>query len=473
MRCGAPRREARSRHTAGSVRLSATLLPVVRESSALAVLDARLDAKVVKVVSDTADDDSCLRRLDTQFAGRALTELETATCKNCLRQSQHTRMRMMPNHHVDADGNLQGFFFECNSEDRASVLPVSAQMFSATAVYEVQSSAERAFNTDVLRLFSSADESQCLMQAVADELERDPTEPALFECIGEPDDGEDGVVPRKIEDHRAWAPSVPAKMGLYHSFSRSYANDKREHRLFIVVTGGLRQAAEQLNNLWLDCAASVSAREFVQAEETQWLRTATVRSLNRVAALIAQRFGLHVHTVVDHEDPRGERMALPSLVTRHHDMDIVDGRVRLTSSAALTDTVDSGVVLDLFSSEGTWVFMGPRNTTEFNVFGSMLAHRADAQAFPTRSVRFSALYPSAGLVNTVKVRASPCVIHSPAIAPEHFNEFMVPDEQFYRITEQLGFNRNDGILCLMPVICFVTDEPNQACATEEADEDDG
>ena len=57
MRCGAPRREARSRHTAGSVRLSATLLPVVRESSALAVLDARLDAKVVKVVSDTADDD--------------------------------------------------------------------------------------------------------------------------------------------------------------------------------------------------------------------------------------------------------------------------------------------------------------------------------------------------------------------------------------------------------------------------------
>jgi hypothetical protein len=468
----AGRREVRGRHTACAVRVPGTLLPVVRESSAVAPGAASGAAPAAApALEQPTEDDSCLRRLDEQFAGRPLSELETATCKNCLRQSKHTRMRMMPNHHVDADGNLQGFFFSCNTEDKASVLPMSAHMFSATAVYEVQCTAHRAFNVDVLQLASNADESRRLLQAVVDDLNSDPAEPALFDCIGEPDDDDDSVMLRRIQDHRAWAPAVPGKMGLYHSFSRSYANDRREHRLFIVVSGTLQQAAEQLNNLWLDCAASVSAREFVQAEETRWLRAATVRSLNRVAARVAERFGLHVHTVVDHEDPDGGRMALPSLVTRHHDMDVADGQVRLASSAVLTDTVDSGVVLDLFSTEGMWVFLGPRNTTEFNVFGSMLAHRPDAQAFPTRTVRFSALYPSASLVNTVKVRASDCVIHSQAIAPEHFNEFLVPDEQFYRITEQLGFNRNDGILCLMPVVCYVSDELHQACAREDSDED--
>ena len=36
--------------------------------------------------------------------------------------------------------------------------------------------------------------------------------------------------------------------------------------------------------------------------------------------------------------------------------------------------------------------------------------------------------------------------------------FLFPDEQFMRVVEQLGFNRNDGIISLMPLICYVHDE---------------
>lgn len=36
--------------------------------------------------------------------------------------------------------------------------------------------------------------------------------------------------------------------------------------------------------------------------------------------------------------------------------------------------------------------------------------------------------------------------------------FLFPDENFMRVSESLGFNRNDGILSLMPLMCYVHDE---------------
>jgi len=45
-------------------------------------------------------------------------------------------------------------------------------------------------------------------------------------------------------------------------------------------------------------------------------------------------------------------------------------------------------------------------------------------------------------------------------APERdgARSFMFPDERFMRTVEDLGFNRNDGILSLMPLVCYVADE---------------
>jgi len=412
-------------------------------------------------------DKQCMQRLDAQYCGRPLTEQELESCYNCLRHSQHTRLRIMPNHHVDDTGALQGFMFTCSTEDKASVLPIGPKMFQTTAVYEVKSSTDKSFNEDALKIISDMASSRESMQRVAEGLKND--HPALFDCIGESDVVEDSFAPIKIEDQRSWTESVPYKMGIYHTFSRSYSNDRREHKVFVVVSGTLIQAAEQLYNLWIDCGEEITSKEFVNSEEARWLKTATIRSLNRVAARIADQFGLKLHMVTDYEDPCKCRMALPSLVTRHNDMDYVNDQVRVSNSAALTDTLDSGVIFDVFGAEGYWIFLGPRNTTEFSLFGSMLAHRSDAQAFPTRTVRYNALYDSLGATSTVKVRAdsdSQIVIHEgleSALLGDSdctlYNEFMIPDERFYRITEMLGFNRNDGIMNLMPLVCYVNDEP--------------
>lgn len=414
------------------------------------------------------DDEQCMQRLDAQFAGHALTEQEREACRNCLRHSQHTRLRVMPNHHIDERGNLHGFLFTCSPEDMASVLPMNMQMFATTAVYEVKGERQSNFNADALRLVANLPASKQALRDVLAEIRADVCDEAQFDCIGEATEAFEGFAPTRIEDQRGWAESVPVKMGLYHAFSRSYANDQREHRLFIVVTGCLVKAAERLYNLWLDTGAHITCRAFVESEEVCWLRQATLRGLNRTAHRIAQRLELTVHSIVDIEDPRKGIMALPSLVTRHHDMDI-HGQVRLVSSCTLTDRLDSGVVFDLFSSEGLWVFLGPRNTTEYSVFGSMFAHRACAQAFPTRTVRYNALYASDGLPNTVRVRAEHTMdivlrddfqdCAQPKEQGVLYNDFMIPDERFYKITEQLGFNRNDGILNLMPIVCFTSDEP--------------
>lgn len=409
-----------------------------------------------------------MQRLDLQFCGRQPTEAELDACSNCLRMSKHTRMRLMPNHQLDEKGNLTGFLFTCNQEDKASILPMSDQMFSTTAVYEIKGHSTTNFHRDAMRIMSNIDESKRRMQALVTYMRSDTRCNALFDCIGEQNDLNEGYAVLKVEDQRAWADEIPGKMGVYHTFSRSYANDQREHRLFIVISGYLVQAAEQLQNLWLDCGNNITCKDFVMSEEVDWLRRATLRSLNRVAAKFAEVFSLNIHTVIDTEDPDRRRMALPSLVTRHNDID-VKYDVRLVNNACLTDKMDSGVIFDLFGAEGMWVFLGPRNTNEYGVFGSMFAHRAEAQAFPTRTVRYNKLFTANNQGTRVKVRAdrtSDVVVHDSlqnAVCNDQvlYNEYMIPDERFYRITENLGYNRNDGILNIMPIICYVTDEPLQ------------
>lgn len=409
-----------------------------------------------------------MQRLDLQFCGRAPTEAELDSCRNCLLSSKHTRLRLMPNHQLDERGNLTGFIFTCSNEDKASVLPLSEQMFSTTAVYEAKGHSTTNFHHDAMHIIAQTKDSNAKLLDIVAQLRATKRSHALVDCIGEQSDTSEGYAIHKVEDQRAWADAVPDKMGIYHTFSRSYANDQREHRLFIVVSGYLPQAAEQLHNLWLDCGDHISCHDFVASEEVDWLRRATLRSLNRVAAQIADRFKLNIHTVIDTEDPDRRRMALPSLVTRHHDIDCKHV-LRIVNNACLTDKMDSGVIFDLFSAEGMWVFLGPRNTNEYGVFGSMLAHRAEAQAFPTRTVRYNSTFTANNKNTRVRVRAdlnSEVVIHDSlqnALCNGQVlvNDFMIPDERFYRVTESLGHNRNDGILNLMPIICYVTDEPLQ------------
>ena len=143
-----------------------------------------------------------MQRLDLQFCGREPTEAELDACSNCLRMSKHTRLRLMPNHQLDDKGNLTGFVFTCNREDKASIIPMSEQMFSATAVYEVKGHSTTNFHRDAMRIMSNIDDSKQNLQDLVSQLRSSPYTHALVDCIGEQSDSSEGYTIHKVEDQR-------------------------------------------------------------------------------------------------------------------------------------------------------------------------------------------------------------------------------------------------------------------------------
>ena len=174
-----------------------------------------------------------MQRLDLQFFGRTPTEAELDACSNCLRMSKHTRVRLMPNHHLNEKGNLTGFIFTCSKEDKTAVLPMSEQMFSATAVYEVKCHSTANFHRDAMHIISHVQESRAHLLDLVAQMRSSDLSPALVDCICEQAEASEGYAIHKVVDQRAWADGVPGKMGIYHTFSCSYVNDQREHHLFI------------------------------------------------------------------------------------------------------------------------------------------------------------------------------------------------------------------------------------------------
>jgi len=73
-------------------------------------------------------------------------------------------------------------------------------------------------------------------------------------------------------------------------------------------------------------------------------------------------------------------------------------------------------------------------------------------AFPTRTIAYNVHYPVTTRTNVVSVKPQ----DTPEVVTTESQtlDFWLPDEQFQTYTETLGFNRNDGIVPLIPIICF-------------------
>lgn len=392
-------------------------------------------------------------RIDLRLAGRNMSAPEIEACRNSIRQSKHSKIQVLPNHALDNHGRIVGFCFECSDEDKASILPMHEHCFEMTAVYEVQRDT-RGFDPHALRIISNLTQSRQIIQDIADELCTKNMSPAMLDSMGAHTAADDPYSMMSIQDQKAWSESPPFKMGIYHTFTRAGLNSaERGHRTFVVVTGCLRHAAEELYNLWQDCGEHLTCRQFCEAQEVSWLRAATIRNLNRIAHCIAQRFALNVQEMIDIEDPTNTKlMAIPTLVSTHHDIECNAGRTRVVNSACLTERSGSGIIFDLFSSEGYWIYMGPTDHADYSLFGSMIAANDPYYAFPTRTVCYNVHYPVTTRTNVVTVD----IEQVPEVVAKNRQtlDYWLPDEQFQMHTENLGFNRNNGIVALIPIICY-------------------
>lgn len=378
-------------------------------------------------------------RVNTDTADRALNEQELEASRNVVNQSKHVTLQLLPNHHLGEDGCLRGFVMHSSAQDTANVLPLTADLFKCTCVYEMcASKSETVFDPDALRLVSDAEKTRATLRACMQSIQESSLEPATFDCIPETQRLHSSFALTNASDTRAWAESVPSKVGIYHAYVRTTSKDKREHKLFVVVTGALRHAAEELLSLWQDTSSQISCQDFLESEEVQWLRSATVRNNSRVAARVARALGLRCFPVVDpHAVGETVHMLMPSSVTMHHDLQAATaGRVRMVNAGCFPDCTSNGVALDMFSSEGVWIFCGPPDHQMYNSFGAQFAATQLGTGFPTSTVLFGQHYPPAERTNVV--RSQGC-------------DYLFPGEEFLRTVQRMGFNRNHGVLNLMPI----------------------
>jgi hypothetical protein len=241
-----------------------------------------------------------------------LTEQERGACDAALHLSQHTKIELLPNVHINERLELSGFHFEAAGCDLTNVLPMPTNLFDCIVAYEILNETSSNFNSTVLHILQNMDEYKTKLADLITELQANTTNVPTFACMQ--DDNEDEALNddqllfcKQVCDRQVWDDQMPRKIGLYHAFVRPHTKDSIEHRLFLVLTGSLPFLDEEFFRLWQDTNAYTTCEQLLESEEIQWLRSCTLRNHNRVAARVADTLGLNVRCFIDTDDPTGHK----------------------------------------------------------------------------------------------------------------------------------------------------------------------
>ena len=163
--------------------------------------------------------------VDSQHCFHALTRQEVEACESCVSGSRQCHLQVLPNHMLTETGEINGFCFTCSASDCANVIPMSKNCFGMTAVYECHSSKHA---NAYISIMSNLAQTKQRLQSVVDDLKlcENKVSPLSFECM------HDWTSTMNIRDQRMWSEGLPAKMGVYHCFMRTNAQNEREHKGF-------------------------------------------------------------------------------------------------------------------------------------------------------------------------------------------------------------------------------------------------
>ena len=387
-----------------------------------------------------------------------LTRQELEACESCVSSSVGSCIQVMPNHTLTETGEISGFCFRSGGSEKASVIPMSKNCFGMTTIYECASGKH---SNAYISIMNNLAETQARLQTLIAELESGEKD-LNFECM------HDWTSSMNVRDQRAWSDGMPVKMGIYHCFMRTNAQNEREHKVFIVVSGNCRHASEELYNLWLDARDDITVAQFMECGEVAWLRQATLRWLNRVAWKIMDALKLSSHTVVEDKEAVGRKvyMLMPTTYTVYNDMCLImhANQFLMTNNATLLHSTSSGVIFDCFASEGFWIFHGARDTSSHKIFGAEFRANKDCYAFPTKTVCYHMLYAcrhsqtQVTFARSAKTETKKTTVCMYAADKSKFTGVMFPDSSFIAELEKLGFSNNNGITNLMPIVMYCSDE---------------
>jgi hypothetical protein len=394
-----------------------------------------------------------------------LSDLERGACEAALHLSQHTKIELLPNVHINERMELSGFHFEAAGCDTANVLPVTNNLFDCIVAYEVNNDSHESFNAKVLHILQNLEDYKARLQTLINELKSNTVNVPAFSCMIDDNDEEslnddELVFAKNTCDRKVWDEQLPRKVGLYHAFVRPHTKDTIEHKLFIVVSGSLPFLDEEFHMLWQDCNSFTTCEQLLESEELQFLRSATLRNHNRVAARVADALNLQIRCFIDTEDPTGQkRSAHPTTLTMRSDIhiDTHTRRVHMVDGACFLHKSNNGILHEMHAAEGFWLFQGPPDNASYNCFGTIFNHHKDVSSFPTSTLRYHDKFPARGTIVSCQHAAESTKDTIYELKVPTQVETLFPDESYMKKTENLGFNRNQSIVSLMPVLQYVSE----------------
>ena len=130
-------------------------------------------------------------------------------------------------------------------------------------------------------------------------------------------------------------------------------------------------------------------------------------------------------------------------------------RVHFVDGGAFLNKSLNGVLYQMHSAEGYWIFQGPPDTASYNVFGTIFDYPGNFTCFPTSTHRFHDKFqPRGTVVSTTPGQDTNDTIFEQKEIVQVCTQF--PDELFMRKVELLGFNRNYQNISLMPLLQYVS-----------------
>jgi hypothetical protein len=412
-------------------------------------------------------------RLHEEFALYDLQKHERDTYMALLKNDKHGEVIVMPNHHISSHGELKGYKYMTSEKSLIETLPLSRNMFFGFTATECAASTlntrvDMSTNNDAIRLLSKPSWCKDTMQLFVDHLRALPsTNTADFECI--PHNADSAQQPevndvsntgrQRSKDSKDWNLDLPDSIGIYHAFVRVPHKDKREHKLFVVCSGGCRQAADQYYNMVLDLAGTdTTTQELFECEETWWLRRACVRNRCRLMYMMAEAFDLHIPNIEDvHHHIEGVRIAVPTIDTPRNDIEML----RNKSIAILSECVDptnirNGILHDMHPNEGLWIFKGPARAQNVNsTYGAMFGEQKSCGAFPVAMHEVSKRNTPTkqnNLIPTVSVKHGNNIVRIDSTqVPADVQTWTKYDEQCMKHLEKMHWARENGIIELIPI----------------------
>lgn len=394
----------------------------------------------------------------------------------------------MPNHCINSNGDAEGFVYRCDSGEPATRLPVCRDMFFRHSMVE-------CFAEDQ-HILSLLLRPQRVLEKLVNVVQRIHEESrgceATFDCMPENDDGRadawggqnfassniGSYLSQRTADCRDWKPEMPRMAGIFHAYIKDFRRSTRTHKMFLVVTGGCRLASDIFFNLFTDAQGHVTCGELVDSQEAWYLNNTSQRSNAKILHAIAKEFNFSIPVMQDtnsyHDNAEIANCCTETMLHSMHRSQ-KGGQVIITNGCTDPRLSSNGVLCSMHPTEGVWLFRGPAVTkNEMMNYGGTFGHSNTLSplGFPTctssSSDNYSFKYkaPTGSAVERIQIALSHLADSSVVarldsdarrMPPQEQCKHVCIDEAFMKKLGMLQWNRDHGVVELIPIAVVVTD----------------